>query len=454
MSAVVIPRGPRTLRIYGTSVAVIGIAWIALRATGLDAETGGRIVLGAVAAMALAPALLRDPFGFLCLLVFLLPFSLGVLQVEVGVITMNPYTTGIVGAAAAGVAGIALGLVKPRFAFDDLLALVLGLAFLASTLMAPDLMEAGYLAFHGIFIPIVTYFVLKTFVRTPEQYGKIVASFVVGATAFAAYGIVQFVQNPERLNILAVPPISAAAIMTAALIVVVFSDWRQKKLGRVAALVLFAGLLATFSRGYLLLLLVTPLLFRAMKRGWGGRLMVIILSVSLVGTLLFAKSADWFFVGNIDRAQEESALRLTELQYWLNSLYGRARYYAIGLAEFAKSPLIGNGFHQGFEGPGGKAVVWHNFHVEWLEYGGLFAYVLYVSFLVWCFNSVASAARTRPWIAINLTVVLTILLNGLTNSFTAGLSPVLGFLFMALSAAGKRMPASRHGPLRADDHAR
>jgi hypothetical protein len=441
-------RGPSTLRIYGISALVIAVAWAGTRALGSSGEDDNQLVLAAVAAIVLGQAALRDPFGMLCLIVCALPFSLGFLQFEIGVVTLNPYTLGITVAALVAVLGSLVGWARFRGAKEDLLVLLLAATFLVSTVLAKDVVDAGFLAFHGIFIPVVTYFALKLLVRTPEQYRKVLVAFVIGATAFAAAGIVTFIGNPERLYIFNMPPISAAGVMAAALIVVLYSEWWRRILGAVAAGVLCVGLIMTFSRGYMLLVLCTPVVYALIRRGEATKLMVAMLVLSLGATLMLVASYDVFYVQSLDKTQAESAARLTDFQYWLSSLYGRARYYSVGLEEFAAAPFFGNGFHRGFVSADGSAMVWHNFHVEWLEYGGLVAYVLYVSLLVTHFHAMARAARTNRAIAVNLTVVLTILVNGLMNSFTAGISPVLGFLFMALNralASGAATPRS-HPP--------
>jgi hypothetical protein len=51
-----------------------------------------------------------------------------------------------------------------------------------------------------------------------------------------------------------------------------------------------------------------------------------------------------------------------------------------------------------------------------------------------------------PALAANLTVLFVVLLNGLTNSFTAGVSPTLGFLFMGLNCALRGRALPRRGP--------
>lgn len=435
MNQTAVRRGPNTLIIYGIAAALILGSWAGLVALGVDPGGNGRLALGAIAALILAPAVLRDPFGMICLIVFSLPFSLGILQIEIGIVTFNPYTLGILAALVVGIAGVAMGKLRYRPAPEDLAILLLGFSFLLSTLRARDTVEAGFLAFHGVFIPVVTYFVLKTYIRTVDQYRRVLVAFVGGVTVFAFYGLFQFVAEPQRLFILNMPPISAAALLTTALITVIYCGWWRKKLGILAGVALFGALLTTFSRGYLVLLLLTPVFFQIVRRGRATTLMIAMLATSLLATLLLVQAYEVFEVRGLDREQEQSAERVRDLDYWMSSLYGRARYYAVGLEEFAKSPILGNGFHQGFRSPAGRAVVWHNFHVEWLEYGGLLAYLLYVTVLILHFRGMSRAAQYQREIAVNLTAFFTVLLNGLTNSFTAGISPILGFLFMALNRA-------------------
>lgn len=441
-------REPRTFLIYGLAATLILLWWSGLKVLGADEGTGGRVLLATVAVIVLGVAMLKDRFGMLCLIVASLPFSLGVLQIEVGIITLNPYTLGISLAAVLAIAGALLGRRRLRIGTEELLVLLLGAAFLLSTLRAADIVEGGFLAFHGVFIPIVTYFALKELITTPEEYRKVLVAFLAGAVAFAAYGLLQFVQNPQRLFVLGMSPISAAAIMASAIILLVSLHWWRRPLGLLGLLVLVVGLLATFSRGYIVLLLLAPFIYRMFRRGYAGKAMVGMLAASLVGTLLMVTSYEVFRVRvEAEQAREQTVERMTDPSYWLSALYGRARYYALGFDEFAKSPIIGNGFHKGYQSAQfGKPVVWHNFHVEWLEYGGILAYVLYAGVFIAHFRASARAARQVPALAANLTVLFVVLLNGLTNSFTAGVSPTLGFLFMGLNCALRGRALPRRGP--------
>lgn len=426
-------REPNTLLIYGIATGVIALCWALLWSVGMEQRNDGRMILLTVAVPALIIAFFRDPFGMLCLIVFSLPFSLGVLQVEIGIITFSPYTIGIIAALCLALAGVLLGKLRYRPVAEDLLALLLGFSFLLSTLGAKDVAEGGYLAFHGVFIPIVTYFTVKTLVGTPEQYRKIVIAFVGGITAFALYGVVEFALQPQRLKILNMSSISAAALITSALIVIIYSGWWRHLLAKLAVVLLLVALITTFARGYLVLLLLTPLFFWVFRRGYGQMFITLMLIGSLIGTLIFSQMPTVFSTGQVDRESEQTAERLTDIDYWKQALYGRAVHYAEGLEKFAESPILGNGFHMGTDKLDVRAVVWHNFHVEWLEYGGLMGYMLYMLLLILHFGGVARAARDDRVVAVNLVVVVTVLLNGLTNSFTAGLSPYLGFLFIALS---------------------
>jgi len=218
--------------------------------------------------------------------------------------------------------------------------------------------------------------------------------------------------------------------------------WR-KPLGLIAGVCLVVGLATTFSRGYLLLLTAAPFVYAVVRRGHAGKLIVVMMAVSLLATIALVQSIDYFYVGNMDQTKEQSADRVTDLDYWRSSLYGRAQYYSLGLEEFKKSPVIGNGFHYGVTTLSGRSVVWHNFHVEWLEYGGLLAYVLYAMLFVSHFFGMGRPARHLPEVASNLTAIFVILVNGLMNSFTAGISPVLGFLFLGMNGAATLMRRKR-----------
>lgn len=437
-------REPNTLLIYGAAAGVIAVWWAMLWSIGMTERSDGRVMLIAIAIPALLVAFFRDPFGMLCLIVFSLPFSLGVLQVEIGIITFSPYTMGVIGALCVAFAGVLFGQLRFRPVPEDLLALLLGFSFLLSTLGAKDITEGGYLAFHGVFIPIVTYFVVKILVRTPEQYRKIIIAFVAGITVFALYGLIQFALQPQRLKILNMSSISAAALMTSALIVVFYSGWWRHVLGKLTVLLLLPALVTTFARGYLVLLLLTPLFYVVFRRGRGVMFISVMLIGSLIGTLIFSQMPGVFEPGNADRGAEQTAERLTDLDYWKQALYGRAIHYAEGLEKFAESPILGNGFHMGSDKQGVRAIVWHNFHVEWLEYGGLMGYLLYILLLFVHFSGVSRRAKFYKLVAVNLTVMVTILLNGLTNSFTAGLSPYIGFFFMALNRVSAQLTSEQN----------
>lgn len=426
-------RGPNTLLIYGTAVGLIGMIWSVFWSFGAEKSVDARLSMVVVAAITLLVALFRDPFGMLCLIIFSMPFSLGLLQVEVGIITFSPYTIGIIGAVFIAVVGLVLGKLRLRTVPEDLLVLLLGFSFLMSTLGAKDVVEGGYLAFHGLFIPIMTYFAIKVLVRTPEQYDKVLVAFVTGVTFFAIYGLIQFAVAPQRLKILNMSSISAAALLTSALIVIFYSGWWRRMLAKIAVFLLVPALITTFARGYLVLLLLTPFFFKLFRSGRGLLFMTIILVGSLIGTLIFAQMPGVFKVEGVNRENEQAIERITDLDYWKSSLYGRAIHYAEGLEKFTESPILGNGFHMGSDKIGQRAVVWHNFHVEWLEYGGLLGYILYMLLLILHFGSLARLARNERALAVNFTVMVVVLLNGLTNSFTAGLSPYIGFLFMAMN---------------------
>jgi len=273
-------------------------------------------------------------------------------------------------------------------------------------------------------------------VRDDIRYKKALSFLVCGITLFAAVSVFQFITDPTRLTG-AQSSISIAGMCTTAIIVIAATDWRRSLLGKLAFIVVAAGLLASFSRGYILLAIFSPILYFVVRRGKAVVLISSIIIGSLCGTIMLATAPDILKVdiGLEQQRTDQTVSRLTDTDLWLNSIYGRGVHYNNGFREFLKSPIIGNGFHKGGEQFGPRAVVWHNFHVEWLEYGGLIAYLLYVSLLILHFRKHAKLARHNHWTAINLTMISILLLNALTNSFTVGMTPYLAYMFMGLSNA-------------------
>ena len=425
----------KTLITYGISGSILILIASVLLVSGVNLSKDGAQFLAPVAAVIILVAFVLDSFGMLCILLMILPFSRGVLQIELGIITFNPYTLGIVAFFVISIAGIIFGKLRYKITAEDWLMASLSVMFLISTLYAKDLTDAGFLAFHAVFIPVITYFVIKVTIQKDDQYIQALIFFVVGIVLFAVSALYIFYQDPSRLKIFGQSSISAAGMFSVAIMIVLYLGWWQNWVGKLALLILLPALLITFARGYLVLVLISPVFYIIIRRGKAFHLISAMLLISLVGTLMLAAVSELpeLLKGQGRSKDEQTAERMTDVTMWVSALYGRGMHYKEGLKEFRKSPIIGNGFHQGSDKKGVRAVVWHNFHVEWLEYGGIFAYLLYISLFLSHYYKNAKQAVDDKYSAINLTIIFVLLTNGLTNSFTAGITPYLGFIFMAMN---------------------
>ena len=425
----------KTLITYGIAGGTLALVAAALFVSGVNIKNEGLLFLAPIVLIILTVAYFVDSFGMLCMLLAVLPFARGILQIEIGVITFNPYTIGILVLFVFSVAKLALGKIRYKITPEDWLIALLSVTFLISTLNAKDIVDAGFLAFHAIFIPVITYFVIKTTIYKEEQYDQALVFFVAGIVAFAFFALYDFYLDPRRLKIFNQSSISAAAMFSVAIMVVLFSGRWRSIIGLILLLVLIPALLTTFARGFLVLVFVSPFIYLIIRRGKGFLLLLAMMTMSLIGTLMLASISELpdSLKGQGRMKDQQTAERMTDITQWVYTIYGRGVHYKEGLEQFSRSPIFGNGFHQGSDRRGVRAIVWHNFHIEWLEYGGLVGYILYAMLLLMHYFRYYKYAVHDKYYAMNLTIVLVLLTNGLTNSFTAGITPYLGFLFLAMS---------------------
>jgi len=165
---------------------------------------------------------------------------------------------------------------------------------------------------------------------------------------------------------------------------------------------------------------------------------MVFLIASLIGTVLLAVIPSGARYRMSEKSKQEeyvigkSSARLVSIEHWKQSLTRRAAVLNAGFKDFLSSPIVGTGYQNYLDRFGIFSP--HNFHVEWLAYGGLLGYLLYVTFIIHHFCRVNGSTLPDP-LAANLTALLIIFINALTNSFTNGLIPVVGFLIMGLSQA-------------------
>ena len=428
----------KTIFIYGAMglITMLSVAPIAL-------STGNPklVLLYALPliVVAIAVALFFDAVGYLCVLLAILPFSFGIGQIEIGIVTFTPFFLGI-GVTTFFVLGRSM-LRIDRFGFGklDLALTLLCLTYLVSTLFSDKLIESGFLAFRGIFIPVLAYFSIKGMVRMDSHSRQAIGFFVAGITIFGIFGIGQFTVTYERNLVLGVASIGLATFTVSAAYYLFFLKWWRKLLGFIALLVCLTAFLLSLSRVYLLIVLLSPWIFHFIRRGKGFHLFAVMMPVTLVATLLVTAAPDSFKPLHYEQSKGETVVRITQLDYWKASLYGRAITYQESLRNFKENPFFGTGLREGK-----YTVTTHNFHLEWLEYGGVVGYFLYASIFFVHFWSAGKAARFDSIIAVNLLIIATILFNAVTNGLMHGMMPYVAWICIGMNEARVRFVNTTH----------
>lgn len=429
----------RSLAIYGGASLLTAAFASILYLFGVKQSSDMLLYLGGFVAVVLVAALWIDPIGLFVILLGFLPFSFGLFRFEIGVVTFSPYTLGLL--ACLPVAGYRAFLGGQRYSLrvEDVVITMLGLTFLVSTLKSADIHNSGYLLFHTLFIPAVTYFVARSLLTDRTHFRNAMVFLLAGIGTFASYALVEFVSNPVRIDVLRIPPISAAALFTVGIIMIVYTEFRRSWFAKLTLVVIAASLLATLSRGFLVLLIVSPMIYFMIRRGKAVALLVAMLIATLAATLWLSFIPMQTPVARVDVRMEKTIDRVINLDFWKASVLGRVQLYREGLESFRESPVFGKGYHSENTELTGRPVVWHNFHIEWLEFGGLVGYFLYSSLLMGHFWVMRLAARSDRFIAAGLLAIFLVLTNGLTNGVSVGTMPYILFLLMGLNHARLRL---------------
>jgi O-antigen ligase len=363
-----------------------------------------------------------------------LPFSVGAATFEVGPVTLTLYIVGVLLLIPVALFRALFSAGPYGFRLIDLQIILLCGAYLTSTLLSRDPRGTGYLAVHAILIPVCSYFVTKTLVRTDAEYRRGIAALVAGFSCFGLLSCAAFVASgmAVRVRFLSRDAIAISTMSITALIAL--AAFRSSPpLWRVAAgAANVSGLAASMARSYLVLLVAAPALWRAVRSGFALVLLLLLLIVSLAGTLFLSWNPDLMKARGWNPGRENSAERLTNIEYWKEGLHGRLLTFRESLRQFEAAPIFGTGMRPPDDQ---QASTVHNFHLEWLEYGGLTGYLLYAGLLLAHFAAARRAARTDPWCAANLTCMLLILANGLTNGMMHGIMPYVLFLLLGFNEA-------------------
>lgn len=262
-----------------------------------------------------------------------------------------------------------------------------------------------------------------------------------GNTLICFFAIADFLNHglSERVTVFSRDSIAIGTFALVSLAYLVFSGRYKSGVGLFLILGNIGGLAASLSRGYIVLIALTPILYRVVRRGWGLGLLLSFMLTTLAVTVVLTDQPELSKPeGKFSTQFENSLERITNPDYWKMGLYSRLLTFRSSIRNFEENPIFGTGLKTLV----GTATTVHNVHLEWLEYGGFIGYGLFFSVFGLHFWSTARFAKADPLVAANLVIVLVILLNGLTNGFMHGVMPYVAFIVMGFNEARARLALS------------
>lgn len=377
---------------------------------------------------------LMQPILLFCLIISYFPFSNAGIDVELGIVTLNPYSLGVMFMLPIAFINKA---VHPRslpIHSSDLFLILACMFLLVSTLLGEQVVRGGFIAFNSIFIPVLAMIVIRMMVSNEMQYGLLVRVLLLSVLAFGVLAIGYFLQTGLRAMPMNTRPISAASCLMLAIFYYALGKYYPRIFRITACLFCLAGFAVTFSRVFTLVMLLSPLMYLAIKRGKAFWMFVGFFAGTLLLTVGLVLSADSLRPPHYapKEGMYKSSDRLTDEADISLSLYGRILTYKQGLQTFMDNPIFGTGPAPSFLATG---TTQHNFTVEWLEYGGLSGYTLFVLFFLMHVRRIAPLARHDLYMRINLLALIAVLCNSFFNGIMHGFMPNVAYTVIGLNEA-------------------
>jgi len=396
------------------------------------------IYIVAANALAFIGALFANPMYFGWLLLAWLPFDRSPIKIEIGIVTWTPYTAGIMAVALLGLYRNFAARSNSSVGIGDLPIITLCAIYLVSTLLSESMVASGYLAFHAIFIPVVSYFTIKVLINSEREYRNAVAWFIGGLVLFSLVAVWEFVLigTERRVTVLGRNSIAVASFGVIVFCFCLFGPGKKLFGPRfVAGLIGIAAIGVSFSRAFLLGMLISPVLYLIVRKGYAVLLLILFLGSSFVITMILVDSPQMAEPRNYSTKYERTVERVVNLEYWKAGIHSRLPSFQQGLRDFQKSPIFGTGL---VAGQGGGSTT-HNMHIEWLQYGGITGYTIYALVFIVHFWRTSDMARRDRLTAINLLLILLILINGFMNGLMHGVMPYLAFILIGLTDVRVRL---------------
>ncbi|MCF8069450.1 MAG: hypothetical protein K9L30_12775 [Desulfobacterales bacterium] len=361
---------------------------------------------------------------------------------DVGGVTINLFVVYLFFVASVTI--VRKVFLREQFGFGivDLAISVMAFSFLFCMIFSDNIIHAGRISVHAIFVPSLIYATLKQIIRTDYVYFAVLKSVMWGYYFLSLSSIFNFLSTFSRPRPLGIHPIGAATLLFTGFAIagLIFQQETIKR--KISKILFFFGIVSLLARAYIVLLLVYQKLLELMKRGFAFWTIFFFMTISLLGTITIAYMPSVVAPEEDIRNDDEVGVfeRLTNDDYWEYALMGRAFSYKEGLINFYKNKVWGIGIYRSERG---MSVTRHNFHIEWLEYSGIVGYLSYLGVFLTYFWTIRNKAKSDSHIAVYSAAVLCILANSLTQGIMHGLMPHAVFMLMGLSASRIRIIANK-----------
>ncbi len=377
-------------------------------------------------------------------LIFLLPFyKYSFLTFEIFSIDVNLYCMFLFLTTLGGVFSI-LKSIKYNFSFTDISVILICFFFFVSFMLTQN-RGASHLVFHSIIVPAISYFSFKMYVRSREIFHRAMRFYITSLLIVAVVAVLVVFRTGMRTIVMGINPIDLATLFFPAIVYYfVMKKW-SNVVGMSQFVVLIAGFVTAFARGFTFLLVMAPIMRFLLNRGYSRLIMSWILLLSLLLVLLLAGSFSLLVVSPVERVamqqnneEGQSVERLTSSYYYRYTLLTRGAHFHEGLQKFLKKPVFGYGIEYGE-----KYATWHCAIIEMLVFGGILGYIVYTSFFYIIFARSKLIQIVKRESTVCLLVIVSVYLNSLMNGIMHGLAPLVIFIFAGMHEALIRIDTSK-----------
>jgi len=379
-----------------------------------------------------------------------LPFD-KTLVVDLGFITVTPYYIAIVFLFGVAVVRVVRRRVRFRVGGTDVAIVIVCVMYFCSTMLADRPRVAGLLAFEGIFIPTLTYFVSKALLATEGVMFRAIKGYGLSVLVIAVVAVLAFISNPERSEPFGRDGVALSSLAVLPLMIGLYGLPNKSRALR--GLLVAAGLIAiavSIARAYWIFVLVSPVLFYLLLRGRAFMVGAAMLAVSFALTLAVTLDKSLVEPVSISSREDQGIERVLNPNHWKAAIYNRvALMYEASVESFIESPFFGKGLFV----PAYQATTTHNLHLEWLESGGVFGYLAFLAVYLAHFRQLSRYGKGDALACAIGLASLGILVNGVTNGIMHSVMPTCAMLFVGLTAG--RLESLRRRevggrPIRAD----